>query len=72
MATAPVQFTFEFPPQDVDLILHAIQTAPLGNYTYAQVAGLVARIDAQGRPQLHALAVKKDEAPEAAKSDETA
>jgi hypothetical protein len=54
-----VSIKLELAPADLDLIFLALQTAPLPT-SFSVVKDLIDRINAQGQPQLQAMAVEPE------------
>lgn len=67
MTTLKLEFTI----QEIDMAFVLFQSARQAQYTYEEVNALMRKIQEQGKPQLEALAVKKDTPPPAPKVRKT-
>ena len=54
-------FKIELTAPELDAVMIALQTCVNVPFSAGYLMGLVSKINAQGQPQLHALAVQNDE-----------
>lgn len=64
-------FTLELEAQEIDAVMLALQNAVNMPFSAGYLMQLVSKINAQGQPQLQALAAKKDEPAEPEKAGGT-